>query len=249
MNMTLFKYFIRKNWLLWTAFVTLMLVEIMAYIFLMEVMHEMLYNMGFGSPTGDSALFFIAGLYPMAAVLFPMVYFIFVIHKIMSRSVDNSSMAAFLSSGIKRNHYTITAGVFVAISLVAMFTVIFVVGGLGLLFWGSFNWLYWLNLNVSFLLVNLAVASLCFLFSSTFPASKLGLALTIVFPILFLIFNMLAEYADFFRFMTAYGWIDAPGIALGTFNLWWVAMLVYICVSTILVTISVLLYRRKQLSI
>ena len=251
MNFTLMKYFIKKNWIIWAGLTAFMLFEFTLMILLMDIIADTLNQMGglFGEVTGENSLLFIASLFPMSAVLYPMIFFIFVIHKLMSKSIETTSLAAFLTAGITRKQYIITAGIFVALCLVALFLTIFVVCGLALLMWGSFNWLAWLNLNVNFLLLNLAVASICFFFSSVFAATKRGLALSIAVPLLLFVFFMISDFVSVFEYFTIYGWINVERIALGTSNYWWVTMLAYSALAIILSTISVIIYKRKQLSI
>jgi len=256
MSLALLKYFTKKNWMIWAGVTAFMLFEVLVCIFLMEMIVELTAQMGIttadtpdGRPNGAFALKYVAELYPMMACLFPMVFFIMMAHKLLSKPVDNSSISTFLSAGIKRTTYVATAAVFMAIAMVAMFTVLFVVCGLAMLMWGSINRGAWLMVNFTFFMVNLAVAFICFALSSIFAATKQGLALTVAVPVLMMIFQMLSGFAEGFKYLTLYGWIDVSKIIAGTFDLWWLYTLVFIAIAIASAVVSIHVFNKKQLSI
>jgi hypothetical protein len=258
MNFHLLKYFIKKNWLVWLGVLAFIHMELLVCIFMMELIADMMSKIeipGLGTfdagitVDGEYALTYVSGLFPMYMCMFPMIFFIITIHKLMSKAVDTTALSPILATGITRRQYILTVAAFIGLSLFAMFFVTFLVCGLAISYWGAFNWWSWLNLNLSFLFVNLAVAAICLFFSSTFAAGRAGLALTVGVPVVFLIFHMLSDFLKGFKYFTLYGWVDSAEIAAGTFNLWWLWILFYSAIAVGITVATIFVFRKKQLSL
>ena len=254
-NFTLFKYFLRSNYLVWLGVMAFIMLEFVVVILMMPDIADVVNKMGFGVELGEQkvdgvfALAYVAGLFPMYMSMFPMLFFIFAINKMVSRAVDTTSLSSVLATGIKRRDYLITAAIFVAVSITAMFFVTFIVCGLCMSHWGAIHWGRWLVLNICFVFLNLAVASIVFLCSAAFSATKFALGLGVGIPVVFTIFSMLAEYITAFKYMTIYGWVNAEKLVAGSFNFAWLCIIAYGIIAVTLATASVFVFRKKQLSI
>ncbi|MDR0462255.1 MAG: hypothetical protein LBG88_02895 [Christensenellaceae bacterium] len=257
MSRPLLKYFVKKNWYLLAGFTGLLLLEFVICIFMMNLIKGMTDKLLGGAPglsedapvDGAYALSFISNLFPMYGVMFPMVFYIMTIFKVLSKPVDNTSLSAHLMTGMPRWKYIATAAVFVLGSIFAIFLSVFVVAGLCMLRWGQIDWVAWLNLNASFMFQSFAIASVCFFFAGTFAATKQGTGLAIGVPIVFVLLNMLGGYIKFFGYFTLIGWIDIEKVVAGTFGLWWLVDLVFLIVTGCFFVATLFMFKRKQLSI
>jgi|GEM_PF-2777623 len=259
-SFSLFKHFVKKNWLVWLGVLLFIHMELLVCIFMMSLIADITSQMssfipGLGEMNtkvkvdGQYALSYIATLYPMYMCMFPLIFIVFVIHKLMSKSVDTTSISTYFAAGITRKQYAITAFVFVAAALACMFFVTFIICGIAMTYWGAINWGRWLLINICFLFVNLAIAGVCFIFSTLFAGRGLGLALAIGVPVIMTIFQALSGYLKGFKYFTLYGWVEAEKLAIGTFDTWWVCVIIYGLLAGALATATVYILRRKQLSI
>jgi hypothetical protein len=250
MNRTLLRHFIKKNWIIWLGFLAFLMFEMLVCIFMMDTIAEMLAGDIMGiTITGGDTLGFVGGLMPLYTSLFVMAFVIFAVFRLVYKPIDSTSLSAHLTSGMTRKRYIITAGVFLVSMIFAMFAIMYVVCGLAMLYWGPINWLLWLNLNVSYFLAILAVSAIAFFFASVFSPGNIGKLGMIGLPILFLLFLMLSSYIPFFEYLSPFGWIDGVGLAMGTFDLWWMWDLVYLGLIGAFFALSVVLFDKKQLSI
>jgi hypothetical protein len=252
-NFSLFIYFIKKNYLVWVGVMWFIMLELLTCIFMMDMIAEMLGQMdgffGVYVPKGEYALSYVAGLYPMYMCMFPVIFIATMTHKLISRTVDTTALSPILAGGVKRSTYLFTVAAFIAFGLFAMFLVTYVVCGLAMLIWGSFNWIHWGHLNLCFLLVNLAAAAICFFLSAVFAATKTALATSIGIPVMSVIFLAFGGFWHGFQYMSIYGYFDAGKIAVGAFNLWWLYVIIYTVAVVAFTVAGVLTFRKKRLSI
>ena len=254
MSFPLFKIFLKKNLPVWAVFTAVCLLYFSVLVFTKEKFADVMgeYIPGH-TPAEVSLLEYMAGIFFSTIIwVFPMIYYIFMSHKLANKAVDNTSISAFLSSSISRNKYVVTAAVYLLASIFAMFTVIFF-AGMGLMMAvESLNIVNYLNVVVSTMLCTMALAMTSFFISFFLAGSKLGFALIIAVPVMFMIFNMLAETAkvlNWMNYITPMGWADVNKIAAGTFTLWWLWDLIYIAIAGALFSASLVLFKKKHLSI
>jgi hypothetical protein len=167
----------------------------------------------------------------------------------MSKSVDTTAISTYFAAGITRKQYVLTAAVFVALALFAMFFVTFVVAGAAMCIWGAINWGRWLALNLAFLFVNLAIAGICFILSSSFAARGYGLAAAIAAPVVMTILEALSAFWTGFKYFTLYGHIHADEIAAGHMGYTVLWIFLYSAIAVSLAAATVYIYKRKQFSI
>jgi len=248
MSLPLFKMFIKKNWMILVGFTLFLLFELLACVLMMDMIGEM----GFlGIEGGDGTLYYMSTVMPLLGFMFPMVFYIFIVYRIIHRPIDSTSMSPILASGVKRTTYIITAAVFLIVSLVVMFTVMFGVIGASMLYHGAFNWGKWAVMCLCVLLATMTVAFISFFFASAFAPSNIGKLGMIGLPVLFLVLTMIGFQvgSDIFMYMAPFGWIDMTKYVLGTFKLWWLWNLIFVAIISILITASIILFKRKQLTI
>jgi len=258
MSFPLLKVFTKNTWKLWLLFTGILLMYMIVLIFSFDQLVEMM-NMAGDNPEilgitfpMSSRFDLLAGMYfDMLIFMFPMIFYIILANRLVSKAVDDNSMASYLSSSMSRRQYTVTAAFFLIISLVAMFFVVFAVGGAMLVIYESVNWLNWTNMVLTTLTCTLMIAGICFFFSTVMAANRTGQTLMIGIPVLFFLFMWLGEMPslDFLHYLTPFGFVDSLAIAHGLENLWWLINLAFIAIATALFVASVLIFDKKQLSV
>jgi len=267
MSFPLFKHFLKQNWKLWAIFVGVLLGYMLILVFIFDQMQE---QMGGGDMMGitfDMTSRFgllISAYWGQIALMFPIVFYIMLANKLVSKNVDNNSMSAYLSSSLSRKKYVTTAAVFFAPSIFMMFFAVFVIGGVTLAAFESYNFWHWTLTCFSVFLSTLFVAAICFFISASFPANKIAFATLIGIPIAFFLINWLGEMPvlDFLKYLTPFGYPVYGYIPVGqnpadpgfvpTFTiepLWWLINLVFLSVALILFFTSIKIFDKKQLSI
>ena len=248
MSLPLLKMFLKKNWLIWVGFTVFFLFELLACIFLMDMIDglEVL-----GISGGEGTLYFMSTVMPLLGYMFPMVFYIFIVYRVIFRPIDSTSMGTVLSSGIKRTTYISTAVVFLIVSLFAMFTTVFVVCGASMLYWGAFNWGKWALMCFSVMLATMVVAFISFFFASAFSPGNIAKLGFIGLPVLFLVLTMIGFQmgSDFFMYLSPFGWMDMTKLVMGTLKYWWLFNIGFMVTSGILITASIIMFKRKQFSI
>jgi len=257
-NLTLLKYFLKQNWMIWLGFLGFLLLEMCACIFLMDYLDAMMGAIesvpGF-SITGGGVLSYSAGLFASYGIMFSMIYYIFVTYRILYRPVDNTSMSAHLATGIKRRVYLNTGALFLLLSIIAMFFVLWLVCGLCMLYWGAINWAKWLNVVASICFLCLAMAFVCFFFASVFAGQSMGKLGTIGLPLLFLVIYMIADMltgtaGNILSAITPFGWLEfKTADPADGYKLWFMWDALYTFIAVTFFGLAQIFYERKQLSI
>lgn len=265
MSFALFKLTIKKNWVLFLIFtlVLMMYSGVMISMYspdnvqnLMQMFElfppEMMKAFGFASAFTDMTGYLASWLYGLLMIGFPMVYSIILAHKLVAKSVDNGSIACLLSTPDSRVRIILTKAIYALLSLFVMLAILFafnVVLGKAM-FPNDLNVKAFLDLNITVLLVNLVVMSISFFFSCVCSDSKLSLAFGAGIPIAFLLLKMLGDVSDkieILKKISIFGWYDPMKIVMGENVL--VVNLIYLGIVLVLLVLSVLIFRKKRLSI
>jgi ABC-2 type transport system permease protein len=260
---TLFKTTLKKNWLLLLIFfgVLVMYLSVMVSMYDPESMEsltsmmkmlpeELIKAMGFAGAVSDLTGFLASWLYGMLMLGFPLVYCIILGNRLVAKTVDNNSFAYLLSTPHSRASIILTQGVYALASVAVLFAALF---GMGLLaceamFPGQLDIVAFLRLNVTTMLVNMAVMMICFFFSCLFNSTKLSLGFGAGIPIAFLLMNMLGNAsasAETFRNLSIYGFFDPVELVRGAAA--WEANLLYAGIAAVLFAAGVAVFRRKRL--
>ena len=256
---------IRKHWMLLLIFfgVLTMYTTIMISMYnpddiagIMEIAEMMpdglIQAMGFSDLLTDLNSYLASWLYGMLMLALPMVYSILLGHKLVSKLVDNSSFAYLLTTPHSRVKIILTQGIYALSSMLTLFILVFLVGvgTAEALFPGHLDIYQYFRLNVTTMLVNMMVLMIVFLFSSIFNDAKYSVLFGSGVPILFLLFNMLANAstkADLLRRFTPYGYYDPLEVVRGSSTLG--VNLTFLGASTLLLAISIIIFNRKRLPI
>lgn len=257
MSKALFKSLVKRYWVLWAIFAGLMTfyftVVALAFVFDPGAMNDSMGLVGADIDTASVVVFtgftFFDFVVPIYGTVFYVIFAVLLVH----RTVFNNSISAFLSTPLSRKNYVVTTAVFFITVIFSVFLLQFVVGIVVFLAaYGSFNVLnFGLLVLVSFL-CTLAIAMMCYFCSCVFAGSSKAMGFIVGIPIvcvLLLMISQMVPAVDFLRYLTPYGWFDSIEIITGASNLWWLWSLIYAAISGVLFFLSVVIFKRKQLSI
>ncbi len=263
MILTLLKTTLKKNWVLFTIFIGVlsMYLGIMISMFnpndmnaIMDMIklfpEDLMKAMGFSSAVTDVTGYLASWLYGLLMLAFPMVYCIILGNKLVAKKVDNGSFAYLLSTPNSRVKIIITQGAYALLSVAALFAAIF---GVGVVFCemmlpGHLDIGAFLVLNVTTMLVNMAVMMISFFFSCLFNSTKMSLSFGAGIPIAFMLMNMLGGVSEktlFLKDISIYGLYDPLELIKGTSVLG--VNLIYISLIVVLFVGAVFIFRRKRL--
>lgn len=266
MSLPLLKSTIKKNLILWIIFmlVLLMYSTVMISMFrpesldalnaMFEVLPpEMMKALGFSGAFHDLAGYLASWLYGLIMTAFPMVYCIILGNRLVARTVDSGSIACLLATPNSRTKIILTKGIFAYGSMALMQMTAFGVNLMisKIMFPDQIlDFTIFLKLNVTVMLVNLTAMAITFFFSCVFNETSLSLGFGAGVPIAFLLINMLGNASadsDLWKKFSIYGWYDPVGIANGGETL--AINMIYIAIILILLTASVMIFRKKRLPV
>lgn len=265
MSFPLFKLNIRKNGLLLIIFASILTMysAIMIAMFdpkniasmakLMEIMPPAIIDaFGMGTPYQDLTGYLASYLYGLLMFGFPLVYSIILGNRLVSKMVDNGSMAYLLSTPTSRSTIIFTNGIYGFSSLLLMFIWVFVFSTslCTVLFPNALNIASFFYLNLITLLCNMAIFSIIYLCSCLFSDTSKAVAFGSGIPILFLLFNMLGGTSSqlaFLKNMSLYGLYNPVALAGGAHATW--QLVLYLGLALGLFILSIIIFKRKRLAL
>ncbi|MDD5018265.1 MAG: ABC transporter permease [Eubacteriales bacterium] len=263
MSFTLLKTTFKMNWKLLLIFwsVVAMYLAILVYMYDPEDMkalmsmveafpEDLMKAMGFSTAVADLTGYLASWLYGLLMFGIPMVYCIILGNRLVAKMVDNSSFAYLLTTPHSRVKIIVTQGVYALASVAVLFAVLYGTGVAiceamfpGLLDIGAF-----LRLNITTMLINMAVMMISFFFSCLFNDTKRSLGFGSGIPIVFLLMYMLggaAADAEIVKQVSIYGLYDPVELVQGGDVLG--ANLIYIGIAAVLFAAGVLIFKKKRL--
>lgn len=173
--------------------------------------------------TGNGTLigFMSNSFYALMAILFPMVYSIFVGNRMIAEKVDKGSMASFLSTPVSRSQITITSALYLILSLIFMWVVASIVGIISANAFqpDALDIDTFLMLNIGAFLYHFAISSICFCSSSIFNTSKNSLLIGAGLPLMFFVVSLfikMSEDLDFLKYFTLNTLFDTSKVLSGS---------------------------------
>ncbi len=251
-SLPLFKQSIRSNWVLWSSITGVMSV-LCAQFAGLEMTQSLLFTIFYG----------------MMTVILPGIYVLVTSNKLISGQVDRGSMAYILSTPIKRTTVVFTQMVFLIGSLAAMFGIMTLVhlginaaspitlatamGNGELPVQGDLTSKMILEVNLSSLLVCIALAAVCFMFSGIFSSSKYSIGLSGTWVGVSILANMLAMFGrlgvkglDNFKYMTICSFYDQNSV-LNSGNEWIQKLIWPVLIAAAAFTVGTVVFKKKDL--
>jgi ABC-2 type transport system permease protein len=183
--------------------------------------------------------------YGMMTTILPGIYVLVTSNKLLASQVDRGSMAYVLSTPVKRSTVTLTQSFLLVNSLVLMFAVqtgahLLVnhakpvsMSTLGYtMLPGDLTSKMIMQVNLSALMVCIALAGVCFMFSGVFSSSKYAIGLSGAFVGVSILANMLAMFGnlgvnglDKFKYLTVCSFYDYRSVLFANND--WIQKMIY----------------------
>lgn len=245
----LFKQTVKSNSVIWGA-MTLVMTVLCIQFAAMEMTQALLFVIFYG----------------MMTTILPGIYVLVTANKLLSSQVDSGSMAYVLSTPTKRSTVVFTQMIYLTGSLVVMFAIQTVghlisnnitpiaLAKLGYTdLAGNLTNTMILQVNISALMVCIAMASVCFLFSGIFSASKYSIGFSGTFIGVMVLANMLAMFGslgvgglDNFKYVTICSFYDYKSVLYGV-NDWIFKMIFPIGIAIVSYVIGSAWFCKKDL--
>lgn len=263
MNAVLFKKEIKSNWLL--------LVIFMAVLSMYSIMITMMFDPKLGdslkamadsmpelfsafgmADVGTTLLEFVTGyLYGMLLVAFPGVFIIILSNRLVSKYIDNGSMAYLLAVPEKRVKIALTQCIFLIICLVVLVgyvTGLIVVTGEAL-FPGELEIEAFLKVNVGLLGLLIFFAGACFCASCFCNESKTSSTISTAVVVYSILVQMISQVGDKFekvKYATPLTLFDVEGLGAGNSEAWVLCAVLY-AAGFLLMGIGIIRFSKRDL--
>lgn len=248
-SLPLFKQTVKSNSVIWGA-MTLVMTVLCIQFAAMDMTQALLFTIFYG----------------MMTTILPGIYVLVTANKLLSSQVDCGSMAYVLSTPTRRFTVVFTQMVYLTGSLVVMFalqTVAHLIANtatpialakLGYVqLSGNLTNAMILQVNISALMVCIAMAGVCFLFSGIFSASKYSIGFSGTFIGITVLANMMAMFGklgvgglDNFKYFTICSFYDYESVLYGV-NDWIFKMFFPIGIAFVTYVIGSIWFCKKDL--
>ena len=245
----LLKQSFKANWVMWTAMTAVMLIL----------------NIQFASLEMTKSLLFVI-FYGMMSTVLPGIYVLLTANKLMASQVDRGSMAYVLSNPVKRSTVIFTQMIFLIGSVTLMFVLTTVghvlvnIGSpldLSVLAYtplsGELTSAMIIKINLSALMVSIAMAGVCFMCSGIFNLSKYSLGFSGTFVGVSILANMMAMFGNIgvdalsnFKYITICTFYDYQSVLVSG-NDWVWKLFVSLAIAVVTFTIGSVSFVKKDL--
>lgn len=245
----LFKQTVKSNSVIWGA-MTLVMTVLCIQFAAMEMTQALLFVIFYG----------------MMTTILPGIYVLVTANKLLSSQVDSGSMAYVLSTPTRRSTVVFTQMIYLIGSLLVMFAIQTVghlisnnttpiaLAKLGYTdLAGNLTNTMILQVNISALMVCIAMAGVCFLFSGIFSTSKYSIGFSGTFIGVMVLANMLAMFGslgvgglDNFKYLTICSFYDYKSVLYGV-NDWIIKMIFPIGIAVVSYVIGSVWFCKKDL--
>ncbi len=253
-NKNVFKEALKTNYKLWIA-VTVILCFFMTIICVVVGGGVDLPVEGAGDAFGGINIMSLLsmGFFGMIGFILPLVYIISVGNSLVAGQVDKGSMAYTLSTPTSRLEVTITKMIFLIVSIIAMYLLVFIVSRIGFAISDiEFPTKDMALLVLGITLLQLAIAGIMFMCSCIFNTSGKAITFGAGIPILSFVFNTLGQYStqyDFFKifkYLSLNSLYNTTDILAGEASII-ISFIVLALISIATFTIGHLVFKKKDL--
>lgn len=265
MSMPLFIATLKKNWVLLFVFFAVLIMYTASMIImydpndtekLMSIYEmlpaEIMTAFGFSSAINSFTSYLASWLYGLLMIAFPMVYSIILGNRLVAKSVDSGSMACLLATPNSRVKIVVTKAVYAVSTIALLQMALFAATALmsEAMLPGALDTNAFFRLNLTYMLVNMAVMSIAFFFSCLFNDAKYSLGFGAGIPIVFLLINMLggaSSATESLKKLSIFGWYDPVELVNGAGTLG--VNSAYLGMTTVLFIAGIVIFQRKRLPI
>lgn len=229
---SLMKKTIKDNWKLWTLITAVLCFFIVMFISISVIAANRGGEMGGGM--GNASGQILEQFYTMFGVLLALIFVGITANKLIAAQVDKGSLSYVMVNPIKRNQVSITQGLFLATSVIAMFAMVTVAGLAAIGISGSEIAMdHFLLLNLGAILLMLATSGISFLASCIFNRSGASIALGIGIPVMFFLFTFLGQLESLsdimvvFKYLTINSLFNMESIAANSLDMIWQFLILF----------------------
>ena len=164
-------------------------------------------------------------LYGFIMCLFPLVFIIVLVQKLLVGYLDRGAMASLLATPNSRRELIVTQAVAAVAWIVILMGTVTIVGIVGaeVLFPGELDWKQYILLNASTMLLQFAIAGIAFLVACVCSEAKqyymFGAGIPLIFFLMQMISNM-GEKLEILKYFTVYSLLSATDIVQGQSGYW-----------------------------
>lgn len=255
---TIFKQTLKANYKLWLIFTIIMSVFCSVLISIFDPktlagMSDMVKDTPLASLLGSTSFLGMLAqtFYSMQGVILPLIFIIMTANSLIASQVDRGSMAYLLSTPTKRSVVVGTQAIYLIASLVAMFSIITIIGVSSVQIFQSDVDIHiadLLMLNLGLFLLMFATSSISFLSSCIFNLSKNSLAFGAGIPLAFFLFEMMGKVdssLEGFKYLSMNSLFDTDAIINGGDYL--IPFSVLAVVGIVLYGIGIRVFKEKDL--
>lgn len=163
-----------------------------------SAMPEMMRAFGMGGAASTLLEFIRLYLYGFIMLVFPMIFSVIQVYRLLTHSVDCGSMASLLATPNSRTKILRTQWISIVITLAVLLLGVTLTGLLTcrILFPGELNIARYLLLNMALFLLHLCLAAIIFLAGCLFNNSRTFYLVGAGIPVLFYLFQMLSDMGE-----------------------------------------------------
>lgn len=188
-----------------------------------QVMPEMMAAFGMGNVGTTLAAFLSNYLYGFLLLVFPLVFAVLSANRLITRRVDQGSMAWLLASPNPRGRVARTQAFTLLLSIVILvaFSMVMAVVLSAVFFPGELDTAAYLRLNMGLLCTQLAVSGIAYLAACLCNESKNAVAIGAGIPVVFFLVQMLVNLGgklENLKYMTIFTLFDTVGLLSGERN-------------------------------
>lgn len=262
MNIPLLKSTVKRNLLLFIIFLVILTLYLSIMVFMYDPENmasiksmvnlfpsELVKAFGFSDSTFEFTGFMAGWLYGILMIVFPMVYSVLLINRLVAKPVDNGSLACYFATPVSRTKIIITWGFYALLSIGILQLLIFCIALIicSLALPGLLKVPEFFALNLTTMLVNMTVLMIVFFFACLFNESKLSVGFGTGIPVAFLLIKMLGEGTakeEIFGKLTLFSLYDPVKITSGEATL--TSNLIFCALIIILFTVGILVFIKKK---
>ncbi|MDD2628226.1 MAG: ABC transporter permease subunit [Clostridia bacterium] len=264
-NWALYKQGIKSNLKLCLVFVTILTLYTTMVISMYDpqlaktleeffrIMPDVMSMMGMNGDVTSLNSFIVTYLYGFIFIIFPMVFSIILVNKLIISHIDRGSMSYLLASPNSRRKIILTQlkviGTYIFV-LILYSTVLSIVT-CQLMFPNELNIVAFLILNLGILIFHYALNGISFLASCIFNDSKNALLIGIGLPLIFFIIQMLVNMGgklEKFKYITLFTLFDAMGL-INRITSAYYGIIVLLIISVALYALGIIIFKKRDLSV
>lgn len=192
------------------------------------VMVLLLFALFFATNGSSGGVMIIQQFYSLFASLMPVFYIGSAAKKLIAEQVDNGSFSYVMSAPIKRKTVAFTQGLYLVVTVLAMYALFFAIGLISFAIWGQFMEVKtFFLLNFGSFLLNLLVSGIGFLATCLFNSSAKTTAVATGLPLGFFLLYVVATFfgsnkiLSYCKYLTINSLYSPTDILAGSGNVIW----------------------------